>query len=77
MKKKVSGGTKGVKKTSNTKAKKNTYHQEDLREKILVESLKIIYDTGVSSLSLRDVARRLNVSHSAPYRHFQSKDVLI
>ena len=77
MKKKVSGTTKGTHKTSNPKAKKTTYHQEDLREKILDESLKIIYDTGVSSLSLRDVARRLNVSHSAPYRHFQSKDKVL
>jgi AcrR family transcriptional regulator len=78
MKKKVTKEKVLGKKKSNLGIKKTNYHHEDLREEILEESLKIIYESGITSLSLRDVARRLNVSHSAPYRHFEGKeDVLL
>lgn len=46
----------------------------DLREACLTEALAIISASGVEKLSLRDVARRLGVSHQAPYRHFASRD---
>jgi len=65
------------KKMSAVVIKKIKHHHDDLREEILEESLKIIYESGISSLSLRDVARRLNVSHSAPYRHFQGKEEVL
>jgi len=77
MKKKVTKEKVLGKKKSNLGNKKTNYHHEDLREEILEESLKIIYESGISSLSLRDVARRLNVSHSAPYRHFQGKEEVL
>lgn len=31
----------------------------------------------MSQLSLREVARRVGVSHNAPYRHFQDKEALL
>lgn len=46
----------------------------DLREACLTEALAIISTSGVEKLSLREVARRLGVSHQAPYRHFASRD---
>lgn len=46
----------------------------DLREACLNEALAIISASGVEKLSLREVARRLGVSHQAPYRHFASRD---
>ncbi len=46
----------------------------DLREGCLTEALAIISTSGVEKLSLREVARRLGVSHQAPYRHFASRD---
>ena len=49
----------------------------DLREACLAEALAIISATGVEKLSLREVARRLGVSHQAPYRHFASRDHLL
>lgn len=49
----------------------------DLREACLVEALAIINSSGVEKLSLREVARRLGVSHQAPYRHFASRDHLL
>lgn len=37
----------------------------------------VIAERGVEQLSLREVARRLGVSHQAPYRHFASRDHLL
>lgn len=51
--------------------------QIDLREACAAEALRIIKDVGIEELSLREVARRLNVSHQAPYRHFPSRDHLL
>jgi AcrR family transcriptional regulator len=49
----------------------------DLREACVKEALAIIAKGGIESLSLRDVARRLNVSHQAPYKHFPSRDHIL
>jgi AcrR family transcriptional regulator len=49
----------------------------DLREACLTEALAIIDSAGIEQLSLREVARRLHVSHQAPYRHFPSRDHLL
>lgn len=46
----------------------------DLREACLAEALVIISTAGVEKLSMREVARRIGVSHQAPYRHFVSRD---
>lgn len=45
-----------------------------LREACIEEALSIIVSKGVEKLSMREVARRLGVSHQAPYRHFPSRD---
>ncbi len=49
----------------------------DLREACPAEALAIINAAGVERLSLREVARRIGVSHQAPYRHFASRDHLL
>ncbi len=48
-----------------------------LGDACIAEALKIIAQDGFDKLSLREVARRLGVSHQAPYRHFESRDHLI
>ncbi|MCX5479064.1 TetR/AcrR family transcriptional regulator [Kaistia geumhonensis] len=48
-----------------------------LRDACVTEALAIIADEGLEHLSLREVARRLGVSHGAPYRHFESRDHLL
>lgn len=58
-------------------SKKDTYHHGDLRQKIIDEALAWIERENIVSLSLRGIARRLGVSHNAPYRHFPDKESLL
>ncbi|WP_374147871.1 TetR/AcrR family transcriptional regulator [Sphingomonas sp. 28-63-12] len=48
-----------------------------MREACLTEALAVIAETGIEQLSLREVARRLGVSHQAPYKHFPSRDHIL
>ncbi|NJM16883.1 MAG: TetR/AcrR family transcriptional regulator [Bacteroidales bacterium] len=57
--------------------KKNNYHHENLREHIIEEALKQIKAKDVSKLSIREISKKLGVSHNAPYKHFKSKDDLL
>lgn len=56
-----------------SRAPRNT----DLREACVREALAVIEAEGAEKLSLREVARRLGVSHQAPYKHFPSRDHLL
>ncbi len=49
----------------------------DLREASAREAQDIVDDSGIEALSLREVARRLGVSHQAPYKHFPTRDHLL
>lgn len=51
--------------------------RRDLKEACVGEAMAIIASNGVESLSLREVARRLGVSHQAPYKHFPSRDHIL
>ena len=48
-----------------------------LKEACLIAAREVIAEHGVEGLSMRDVARKLGVSHQAPYRHFESRDHLL
>ncbi|MBI1277510.1 MAG: TetR family transcriptional regulator [Anaerolineaceae bacterium] len=49
----------------------------DLREACIQEALKIIEVSGIEELSLREISRRLGVSHQAPYKHFPSREHIL
>ncbi|HEY6275094.1 MAG TPA: TetR/AcrR family transcriptional regulator [Streptosporangiaceae bacterium] len=53
------------------------YHHGDLPAALLAAVESAVADGGVSGVSLRDVARRAGVSHSAPAHHFGSKAGLL
>jgi AcrR family transcriptional regulator len=48
-----------------------------LRDACIVAAQEVIAESGIESLSLRDVARKLGVSHQAPYKHYPSRDHLL
>lgn len=55
----------------------DTYHHGDLRRALLDEAHAVVNERGVGALSLRDLARRVDVSPTAPYHHFKGKADLV
>ena len=53
------------------------YHHENLKAELIKKGLKLLDEEGYENFSLRKVAKACSVSHTAPYRHFDSKDDLI
>lgn len=54
-----------------------TINELELKEACIQAAREVIAEQGVEGLSMRDVARRLDISHQAPYRHFPSRDHLL
>lgn len=52
-------------------------HDGGLRRDLIAAALDLVEDSGTRGLSWREVARRADVSHSAPYRHFANKEELL
>lgn len=49
----------------------------DLKEACVRTAHEVIAERGIEHLSLREVSRRLGVSHQAPYKHYPSRDHLL
>jgi AcrR family transcriptional regulator len=56
---------------------KRPYHHGDLRNALLDAARAILEEESLAALSLRAVARRAQVSHAAPYRHFPNHEALL
>jgi AcrR family transcriptional regulator len=54
-----------------------TINELELKEACVHAAREAIAEQGVEGWSMRDVARRLKISHQAPYRHFPSRDHLL
>lgn len=57
--------------------KRQNYHHGDLRNALLDAGSVAAHEQGTETLSLRDVARRAGVSHTAAYNHFTDKNDLL
>ena len=59
------------------KEKKDTYHHGDLKAEFIKIGMKILREEGINSLSLREISRRVGVSATAAYRHFNDKNHIL
>jgi AcrR family transcriptional regulator len=57
--------------------RKGAYHHGDLRSALVETAARMAAETGPTSVTLREVARRAGVSQAAPYHHFADKAALL
>ena len=53
------------------------YHHGDLGNALLQAAVEVIEQHGVAELRMRDLTRRLGVSHGAPANHFKDRNDLL
>ncbi|MBX7059859.1 MAG: TetR/AcrR family transcriptional regulator [Leptospirales bacterium] len=56
---------------------KDSYHHGDLRAALVAAATEFIAESGYEALTIRETARRVGVSHNAPYRHFADREALL
>lgn len=55
----------------------SSYHHGNLREALVDAAVDAARERGADGLALRDLARRVGVSHNAAYRHFAGREELV
>lgn len=53
------------------------YHHGDLRRALVRAALELVRSRGPEGFTLREAARRVGVSQTAPYRHFPDREALL
>jgi len=66
-----------AKQTRAKRAQVKPYHHGDLHHELLCAARQLLEENNIASLSLRAVAKKVVVSHTAPYRHFKDKESLL
>ena len=56
---------------------RKNYHHGDLKNALIKAGIQILSKDGLVGLSLRRVAKKAGVSHTAPYAHFADKQALV
>lgn len=51
--------------------------RRDIKEGCIEEAFRFLQEHEPAELSLREIARRLGVTHQAPYKHFRDRDHLL
>lgn len=55
----------------------NDYHHGDLKQALIDTGIKVLKEEGVKGFSIRKVAKRIGVSHTACYRHYRNKETFL
>lgn len=55
----------------------DSYHRGDLRRELLKAAMTLLDETGAAGVTIRGIARRTGVAHSAPANHFASRRALL
>ncbi len=58
-------------------SREQKYHHGDLKKAIMDAGLEMAAESGLESLSLREIARRIGVTTAAPYYHFKDRQTLL
>lgn len=58
-------------------AAKTAYHHGNLREELVTQGMAILESEGLGALTMREIARRLGVTQTAPLHHFENKTALL
>ena len=56
---------------------KTSYHHGNLREELVSQGLAILEEEGLPALTMREIARRIGVTQTAPLHHFEGKTGLL
>ncbi len=60
-----------------TSSPESGYHHGDLKRALLEAAMEMLDEEGAEGVGLRELARKVGVSASAPYRHFRSRQALL
>lgn len=55
----------------------STYHHGNLKAALLAHAISQLEQNGLASISMREMAKAIDVSHTAAYRHFTDKHALL
>lgn len=54
----------------------NGYHHGDVENACIQAAFELLDEKGFHQLNIREVTKRVGISHNAPYRYFKSKEEL-